>query len=65
MIIPQYEIGLQISTTDGDIKGHIIMIEITGEVRYQMGYFHNGEYKTAWLYPYQFNVISNKHYGQE
>ena len=53
----KYHTGQAVSTIDGEITGHIILIEQTQEIRYQVGYFDQGDYKTAFLYPYQFKVI--------
>ena len=49
--------GTKVTTNIGQINGTVLGICVRGErldsIEYHIGYFVNGEYKTAWVFSYE------------
>lgn len=56
-MIKVYKTGIKARTNTGNVDAIITGISIrSARVTYELSYFHNGEYKSAWLEESEFTV---------
>lgn len=60
-MIKVYNTGITAKTSTGNIDAIITATNIRGtRVTYELSYFHNGEYKSAWLDEKEFTTTEKK-----
>lgn len=61
-MIEVYLPGTIVHTSISDIRAKIVQasIQSTEYVQYQIGYFYEGKYETAWVSEFEFSVTGSK-----